>query len=301
MSVDKLVDSTQLNADLTSVANAIRTKGGTSADLTFPSEFVSAVEAIETGGGIDYLELLCNNQLTIYESTEAENIPQRLFYQQTALTSANFPNATSMGEYAFYECTNLENINCPKITALKNYAFQNCSKLCYYDFSNIISLNGTNGFQNTALTGIYAPKATAVGSFGASQFSECKSLIYARFPANIGLTRSSAFSGCTTLKLVDMGKSTQISSVGSTFYNCTALEVLILRKTESITPCGAINAFNNVGTTIPVKVYVPSALIPSYQTETNWSTLYTNGQLEFLALEGSPYEANDFIYEGVPT
>ena len=51
MSVDKLVDSTQLDADLTSVANAIRTKGGTSAQLAFPAEFVSAIEDIETGGG----------------------------------------------------------------------------------------------------------------------------------------------------------------------------------------------------------------------------------------------------------
>lgn len=51
MAVDKLVDSAQLDADLTSVANAIRTKGGTSAQLAFPAGFVSAVEAIPTGGG----------------------------------------------------------------------------------------------------------------------------------------------------------------------------------------------------------------------------------------------------------
>ena len=51
MAVDKLVDSTQLDSDLTSVANAIRTKGGTSASLAFPAGFVSAVQAIPTGGG----------------------------------------------------------------------------------------------------------------------------------------------------------------------------------------------------------------------------------------------------------
>jgi hypothetical protein len=51
MAVDKLVDSAQLNADLTSVANAIRTKGGTSAQLAFPAGFVSAIDAIPTGGG----------------------------------------------------------------------------------------------------------------------------------------------------------------------------------------------------------------------------------------------------------
>ena len=54
MSVDKLVDSTQLDADLTSVANAIRTKGGTSASLSFPSGFVSAINSIPTGGGGGY-------------------------------------------------------------------------------------------------------------------------------------------------------------------------------------------------------------------------------------------------------
>lgn len=43
-----VVDST----DLTNVADAIRTKGGTSDALVFPAGFVSAVEAITTGGGI---------------------------------------------------------------------------------------------------------------------------------------------------------------------------------------------------------------------------------------------------------
>lgn len=51
MAYDKAVDSAQLDANLTAVADAIRTKGGTDAQLAFPSGFVSAVQAIETGGG----------------------------------------------------------------------------------------------------------------------------------------------------------------------------------------------------------------------------------------------------------
>lgn len=39
------------DTDLTAVANAIRTKGGTSASLAFPAEFVSAIGAISGGGG----------------------------------------------------------------------------------------------------------------------------------------------------------------------------------------------------------------------------------------------------------
>jgi len=39
------------DSDLTAVASAIRTKGGTVASLTFPSGFVSAIDAIPIGGG----------------------------------------------------------------------------------------------------------------------------------------------------------------------------------------------------------------------------------------------------------
>lgn len=40
-------------SSLTSLADAIRAKGGTSDTLTFPGGFVSAVEAIDAGGGGD--------------------------------------------------------------------------------------------------------------------------------------------------------------------------------------------------------------------------------------------------------
>ena len=39
------------DSSLTAVANAIRTKGGTTAPLEFPTEFVSAINAIPSGGG----------------------------------------------------------------------------------------------------------------------------------------------------------------------------------------------------------------------------------------------------------
>ena len=42
----KAVDAAQLDEDLTSVADAIREKGGTAEALSFPDEFVSAIEAI---------------------------------------------------------------------------------------------------------------------------------------------------------------------------------------------------------------------------------------------------------------
>ena len=50
MAVDKLVDSTQLDSDLTSVANAIRAKSGGSSQLAFPTGFVSEIQALPSGG-----------------------------------------------------------------------------------------------------------------------------------------------------------------------------------------------------------------------------------------------------------
>lgn len=47
----KVVDAEKLDADLATVADAIREKGGTSESLTFPQGFVDGIGAIESGGG----------------------------------------------------------------------------------------------------------------------------------------------------------------------------------------------------------------------------------------------------------
>lgn len=79
MALDKLVDSALLDADLTSVANAIRTKGGTSASLAFPADFVSAINSISTGvtpTGTKQISITSNGttteDVTNYASVEIE-------------------------------------------------------------------------------------------------------------------------------------------------------------------------------------------------------------------------------------
>lgn len=44
MAYDKIVDSVQLDANLTAIANAIREKNGTSAQIPFPDGFVTAIQ-----------------------------------------------------------------------------------------------------------------------------------------------------------------------------------------------------------------------------------------------------------------
>lgn len=128
MAVDKLVDSTQLDADLTSVANAIRTKGGTSAQLAFPVDFVSAIEDIETGGGGDYVGadwLDRTKPVGEVVDNEATSIPAYALTNRTGVTRVSCPNATAIGNYAFYGCSSLTSVNIPKVNSNIKYCFQN--------------------------------------------------------------------------------------------------------------------------------------------------------------------------------
>lgn len=51
MAIDKAIDSTAFDSKLTTVADAIRTAGGTTEPMSFPSGMVEAITAIQAGGG----------------------------------------------------------------------------------------------------------------------------------------------------------------------------------------------------------------------------------------------------------
>ena len=73
------------DTDLTTVANAIRTKGGTNAQLSFPSGFVTAIENITTGGVTPAPEKLIN--FIDYDGTILYSYTASEFAQLSALPS----------------------------------------------------------------------------------------------------------------------------------------------------------------------------------------------------------------------
>lgn len=182
MAVDKLVDSTQLDSNLASVANAIRTKGGTSADLAFPAGFVSAIEDIPTGGS-DTLTQLLKNQLVSYDVPT--NIPEKLFYNKTNLESVTFPKTgITVGTRAFQGCTKLGNIHIVGsgnsngnmftgdtamtlavyrgFTNVGAYDFQNCSNLTTLDVT--VSTIAASAFSSAAKLGVLVLRRTSITS-----------------------------------------------------------------------------------------------------------------------------------------
>ena len=83
----KLVDSDKLNSDLTTVADAIRAKGGTTEALLFPDGMKTAIENIKTGGGSGGGEEWFNDgktHLWIEIAAEGRMDVPLLFYQTVA-------------------------------------------------------------------------------------------------------------------------------------------------------------------------------------------------------------------------
>ena len=115
MALDKLVDSSQLDTDLTSVANAIRTKGGTSAQLAFPAGFVSAIENIPSGGASG-LTLLGSGTYTKTSDTASISIPvtytgtPKLFYAVNTTPKEATEQSVLFGRWISFEESDAESV-----------------------------------------------------------------------------------------------------------------------------------------------------------------------------------------------
>lgn len=143
MAVDKLVDSTQLNSDLTSVANAIRTKGGTSAQLAFPAEFVSAIGNIQSGyAAADWLNL--TKPTGRIESDVAMNSQygyREVMRGRSGITSVFLSEATYISDDAFTGCTGLLTFVGKKVNTVGSTAIGACTHLTGVDLGGTAGTN----------------------------------------------------------------------------------------------------------------------------------------------------------------
>lgn len=278
MSVDKLVDSTQLDSDLTSVANAIRTKSGGSSQLAFPSGFVSEIGNIPSGGGgISWDDLLTVDNSGYLTYPTVLNLPNTIttigryaFYYRRGLTSISAPGVTKLWDGCFTQCTNLTSISFPSLTDLSSayQPFDLCNNITDWD----IPWHSITGLNNRVFRNCSVPSAVA-------------------FPSIIGKLGGECFRYSTSLQSADFGNGlTQVDG-----FSNTSLSTLVLRRTDGVVTLGNTNIFNNspfasgqAGGTL----YVPQSLISSYQTSSNWSAIlgYANNSIQ--KIEGSYYETH---------
>lgn len=111
---------------LTAVADAIRTKGGTSASLTL-DQMPAAVQAIPSGGGEDLLQHRISGDIQYqYENNKITVIRNSSFEEDGCLKHISFPKVTFIGDKAFRNTTKLdEPVIFPELTTLNPLAFQN--------------------------------------------------------------------------------------------------------------------------------------------------------------------------------
>lgn len=309
--------------DLTAVADAIRTKGGTSASLSWPSGFATAIANIPTSGGGDEV---FNQMITRtypfaspVQTISTSYVGSGAFaWTRSANIALSFPNATEISDYAFHgasfeqltfpNCTTIgshafnnyqdSNITFTKMSVVPNYAFYSASfthltdtmfpsativqsSACRYARLTTVSLSKIvsayqYAFANcTALTDVSLPSLK--GTLGIAAFTSCTALTTITLPS-VGILNNAAFQGCTNLTAVYLPKCTKISSTYAfrSCYNLLSLYLLnstmaTLTSTNTFASTPISNYTTSTGG-VYGSIYVPSALLASYQAATNWKT-----------------------------
>jgi hypothetical protein len=266
------------------------------------TEFQNTIDLL---GDDVVMKALLANTLTEFHDDAVTTIRDRAFYNCLKLKSIIAPNATGVGSSAFYNagletadlpnvttiddsgfygCKQLRTINIPLAEHIEDRVFQGCTALAALDLPNVTTVFNSAFQDCKALVSVNLPRATRIDN---KAFYGCTSLVSVNIPSFSPPTNpTSLFYGCSSLPNVDLPQG--ITKVVTTmFKGCTVLKTLILRR-ESICTLSATDAFD--GTPFASggtggKVLVPRALIESYETATNWSTLYAAGTCTFLALE----------------
>ena len=166
MALDKMVDSTQLDSDLTSVANAIRAKSGGSGQLAFPSGFVSEIGNIPSGGGYVANDWLDVSKPTGEIVSDKSSLINNVLVGRTGVTKIFLSNAWAPNS-SFMNCTGLQYAVLAKGGVSAANAFSGCSNLLAVDMKD--SISGVYAFYKCAkLKTIVLRKSTVASLTNAS-------------------------------------------------------------------------------------------------------------------------------------
>lgn len=228
-------------------------------------------------------EALVDPDVAIYYDLEKTEIAAREFYNLTDTSVYYFPKVTAIGNGAFMFNKGFMYLCAPQCTTLDDQVFQNA----------------------TMLKKVVFPKVTQIVHNGmGSTFYSCTALEEVDLPSITLIEQEGAFSGCSSLKKINMPLLEEIKTYGNTFANCSSLKYLDFPKLKNI--AGRSNTFAKCGlTTVILRsntictltdgsafkltpiadgtgyIYVPAALIEDYKVAANWS-IYAS---QFRALE----------------
>ena len=296
------------NSKLTAIANAIRSKTGSTENLTLDN-MVTKIQSMSGAGSGGGLKTLLDATKSCYY----------LFYQYTGtsvddlINYSDTENVTSMN-CMFYHCDNLQTIpelNTSKVTSMDNM-FNYCISLetipqldtgkvtnmfkMFTQCTNLttIPLLDTSEVTNMSYMFSNCSKLTPIPLLDTSKvtnmdnmFSNCSNLTTIPLLDTSKVTNMSyMFRGCSNLQTIDIISMDKITSAVKSYSmcdNCNSLTKLIIR-TMTTTPTLYSNAFTNcyhfTGTVNSTynpdglkdgRIYVPDNMVDSLKAATNWS------------------------------
>ncbi len=165
------------------------------------------------------------------------------------------------------------------VTYISDYAFMRNRNTFLSILPTSLKSIGSYAFNiNSGVSIEYFP--TSLKSIGSYAFNEAFFMNTKRIPSGVTSLKGHTFYGCTMIGIIYLEAIATINSYD--FGSCINLRGLVLMTTEGV--CQLVNSNGIQGTPIASGtgyIYVPSALVDSYKTATNWS-VYAS---QFRALE----------------
>ena len=195
------------------------------------------------------------------------------FVDRYALAQVNIPDGvTSIESRAFNNCNHLAQVNIPDgVTNIGFEAFKNCSLVQINIPNSITSIEGFAFQACISLTQINIPDG--VTSIVNGVFYNCTGMTSVTIPDSVTSIGSKAFNGCKSLTQINIPDG--VTNIGdNAFQGCETLCDILL---ESKPTLANTTAFGNLPTNY--RIYVPRANLSWHETETNWSTIYTQNHI----------------------
>ena len=261
MAYDKVIDSSRLDSDLTSVADAIRSKGGTSEALAFPAGFVSAIEAIEAGGGGGGGEVTPPTTPTDGKT----RVYIHLEYGRTSPMLGVCPNGTVTVDWG--DGTEPDTLTGTSTTTVKWTPTHEYT--APGDYVIALTVEGTMGFYGNGNTNQYSGilrYASGTDTRNRAYQNAVQKVEIGEGVTSIGV---SAFSNCSSLASITIPES--VTSIGgAAFYNCYGMRYYDFTARTSVPALSSTNAFNGISS--DCQMLIPAALYDEWRAATNWAT-----------------------------
>ena len=227
----------------------------------------------------------------VFDKLESISSAYDMFYECSGLSEISFPKLQSIGTATdmFARCANLETAQFPSLQYISNaYSmFWSAIKLRNISMDNLVTIGsasymfGTGPAVLSAFEEINLPKLSSISN-AQSMFAACQNMKRAAFN-NLSLIGnvSGMFGTCYSLSSVYFGSLTSMVKATSVFGSCRNI-ISLFMLASAICPLDSTvyNAMNNSPLSMTssyayrwASIYVPSSLVDTYKTATNWTTI----------------------------